>query len=140
MTPPVAPVVGKKAEATASPPAVSVCLQVMRKRSIFLQAARAKRQATPGFMLQARQRGPNEIDHNCIRVGYTCTKKVGNAVARNRAKRRLRAIARQIMPEHGNLGWDYVLVGRAMATASRPFDELLGDLKKALERAHSVKS
>jgi ribonuclease P protein component len=67
-------------------------------------------------------------------VGFTCSKKVGNAVARNRAKRRLREIARLILPRFGQIGHDYVLIGRANVTASTKFtalqDELLAALRK----------
>lgn len=69
-----------------------------------------------------------------IRVGFTCSKKVGNAVVRNRAKRRLRAIAREFLPVAGQPGWDYVLIGRAEATAVLPFDDLRRDLAHALRR------
>lgn len=89
----------------------------------------------PGFILQARQRGEDETAAG-IRIGYTCSKKVGNAVARNRAKRRLREIARLVLPAHGHSGWDYVLIGRASATATLPFDQLCADLTRALARIH----
>ena len=71
-----------------------------------------------------------------MRVGFTCSKKVGNAVARNRAKRRLREIARLVLPEHGHDGYDYVLVGRRDVTATRDFAEMLEDLERALRKAH----
>jgi ribonuclease P protein component len=118
------------------PPAVSVCLQVLAKRADFLQAARARRQAMPGFILQARKRKPDEESAAPIRIGFTCSKKVGNAVARNRAKRRLREIARLVLPEMGHPGWDYVLIGRAEVTATRPFTDMLDDLRTALSRVH----
>lgn len=86
-------------------------------------------------MLQARQRRNDELVTG-IRVGFTCTKKVGNAVARNRAKRRLREVARLVMPEHGRDGWDYVLIGRPEATATRPFEDLKRDLISALKKLH----
>jgi len=86
-------------------------------------------------MLQARKRRDGEAEG--IRVGYTCSKKVGNAVARNRAKRRMREIARLILPEIGVDGWDYVLIGRAESTASREFSALQNDLRGAVKRVHA---
>ena len=71
-----------------------------------------------------------------MRVGFTCSKKIGNAVARNRAKRRLRALAAEIMPLGGRPGWDYVLVGRPDATVSRDFADLCRDLAHALRKIH----
>ena len=105
---------------------------VMRKRADFLAAARARRQGTAGFLLQARDRGDNQP----ARVGFTCSKKIGNAVARNRAKRRLRAVARQVLPGVARPGWDYVLVGRPEATIARAFADLTRDLEQALRRVH----
>jgi len=90
----------------------------------------------PGFVMQGRERTPDEASEAAIRVGYTCSKKVGNAVARNRAKRRLRAIARAVLPVEGRAGWDYVLIGRAGATAARPFAQLRADLSRALRTLH----
>ena len=107
---------------------------VLRKRAEFLRAASARRQGMPGFLLQARARS----DEGAFRVGYTCSKKVGNAVARNRAKRRLRALARAVMPEAARPGWDYVLVGRPQATIARDFDALCADLRTAMARVHEA--
>lgn len=135
MKPPEEPVVGNIAGATEKPPAVSVCLQVLQKRSDFLRAAKAKHRAKKGFVLQARHRAATE-DIDGIRIGYTCSKKVGNAVARNRAKRRLRAIARATLPEYGRDGWDYVLIGRAAATANAPYRDLCRDLRNAISEIH----
>lgn len=131
MTPPEAPVNGPEAGNTEKPPAVSVCLEGLRKRADFLAAARAFRQPTPGFLLQARNRKDGALT---VRVGFTASKKVGNAVARNRAKRRLRALAREVLPDHALPGWDYVLVARHEETARRPFEELKKDLRRALAK------
>ncbi|HQU68988.1 MAG TPA: ribonuclease P protein component [Albidovulum sp.] len=138
MTPPEAPVQGQDGRGAEKPPAVSVCL-TLTKRADFLRAAQARRQGTPGFLLQARERRAGETDPQVIRVGYTCSKKLGNAVARNRAKRRLRAIARAVLPGHGRPGWDYVLVGRPQATATHDFAAMTADLARALARVHTGK-
>ncbi len=100
-----------------------------------MRAALALRAPTSGFTLQARPRDEDEPDG--LRVGFTCSKKVGNAVARNRAKRRLREVARAVLPSAGRNGWDYVLIGRPQATAALPFDQLLQDLARALDRVHA---
>ncbi len=134
MIPPGASVAGANAGA-AMPPAVSVRPEILRKRADFLRAARGRRQAMPGFVLQGIARGD---ESGAIRVGFTCSKKVGNAVARNRAKRRLREIARHVLPAAGRPGWDYVLIGRREATAARPFADLLADLETALTRLHGL--
>lgn len=118
-----------------TPAAVSACLTVLQKRRDFLQVARAKRAIAPAFILQMRKRRPDEAEG--MRIGYTCSKKVGNAVARNRAKRRLREIARLELPEFGLAGCDYVLIGRAKVTAERDFQEMRKDLRKALGKVHS---
>lgn len=106
----------------------------MKKRSDFVRASNARRQGTPGIHLQGRKRAQGEAEG--IRVGFTCSKKVGNAVARNRAKRRLREVARVVLPELGRDGWDYVLVGRKDLTASLPFETLLADMRRAMKKVH----
>lgn len=110
---------------------------VLKLRADFLKAAQARRQAMPGFLLQARRRGEG-TEGDGIRVGFTCSKKVGNAVARNRAKRRLRALAALTLPDFGLAGWDYVLVGRPEVTATRDFARMRAELVRALALVHGT--
>ena len=139
MTPPEAPQAGSNATIGEQPSAVSSRLHTLTKRSDLLRAARAAHTATPGFVLQMRRRAADEPPTD-IRVGYTCSKKVGNAVARNRAKRRLREIARLVLARHGQPGTDYVLIGRKQTTATRSFTQLQADLHAALGKLHKSKS
>lgn len=141
MTPPEAPKDGTATTGNA-PPAVSVCppyaVETLCKRADFLRTARARYQPMSGFVLQARQRDSQSSPAPLIRIGFTASKKVGNAVARNRAKRRLRAITRDVLPTLGNPGWDYVLIARANKTAARLYSDLVSDLELALQKIHSA--
>lgn len=110
-------------------------LDILKKRADFLRAARGVKVACPGFILQARKRSDSESAIG-VRVGFTTSKKVGNAVRRNHARRRLREIARLILPHHARNGFDYVLIGRRDATSTEEFVELLTQLKEALARIH----
>src|SRR5204863_5574173 len=87
----------------------------------------------PGLVLQAAPRPREPRGAPAIRVGFTASRKVGNAVVRNRAKRRMRAAAATVLPSHGQPGTDYVLIARG-STADRPFAELVADLEAALRR------
>ncbi len=135
--PPV-PTGPSKDKGPSDPAASSCALVTLTERADFLRASRARKQAMPGFILQARRRADAENAGNGIRVGFTCSKKVGNAVARNRAKRRLREIARKILPQRGRPGWDYVLIGRKDQTADRDFGDLQSDLNVALGKVHGT--
>ncbi|MBL6609874.1 MAG: ribonuclease P protein component [Rhodobacteraceae bacterium] len=106
----------------------------LRERSDYLAAAKAKRVSTTGLVLQASKRVETSAPRT--RYGITCSKKVGNAVARNRAKRRLRALANSVLPHLGRNGWDYVLIGRAQTTINQPFDMLLENLRFAIKKLH----
>ena len=129
----VVPVDGKSSarddtDVSAGPPA----LVGLQHRRDFLFAAKARKAVTDGFILQNRAR---RDDSKTIRVGFTASKKVGNAVLRNRAKRRMRALAREILPRNGDPGCDYVLIARKAATTEMPFEVLRKDLLRAIERS-----
>ena len=103
----------------------------LKRRSEFLRvAARGRKAATAGLVLQALDRA----DGGAVRLGFTVTKKVGNAVLRNRTRRRLKEAARLVLRDQPIGGVDLVLIGRD-ATAARDFKELQEDLRRALARA-----
>lgn len=101
----------------------------LRKRPEFLYVRDGQYRAQGGVVVQVRENPA----HKTIRVGYTATKKIGNAVIRNRVKRRLRALAQDILPRLGKTGHDYVLIAR-QSTVQRPFSDLHKDLEKALSK------
>jgi ribonuclease P protein component len=109
-------------------------LATLKTRADFLRVAAVRGRAVrPGFVLQAAGRTAQPDDGAGVRVGFTASRKVGNAVLRNRAKRRLRAAAAAVLPRLGRGGTDYVLVARG-ETASRPYTELLADLESAVRQ------
>jgi ribonuclease P protein component len=122
--------------APEAPRAVLSRVETLRNRPDFLRVARGRRVVTEAFILQAAPRPQSAPPDGTLRVGFTCSKKVGNAVARNRAKRRLREIARLVLPGHGAPDTDYVLIGRAGRTATRDFAALQDDLRRSLETLH----
>jgi ribonuclease P protein component len=107
-------------------------MQRMKRRQDFVAAAKAFSQPLPTLVMQMR----NRADQDGPRVGFTCTKKLGNAVTRNRIKRRLKEAVRLALPAHAKAGMDYVLIGRN-AAANRPFELLQTDLISALQRLHA---
>ncbi|BDG71072.1 ribonuclease P protein component [Roseomonas fluvialis] len=114
--------------ADPAPPRSGAPAGRLKKRRDFLRvASRGKRAARPGLVLQA---APGEAGQ--LRIGFTVTKKVGNAVVRNRTRRRLKEAARLAMPAIE--GWDLVLIGRD-GTRGRDFRTLVADLRGALRQA-----
>lgn len=106
-------------------------MERLKRRQDFVAAARALHAAMPGMVVQARDRK----DEAAPRVGFTTTKKLGNAVIRNRIRRRLREVARLGLEAQARSGFDYVIIGRSGAL-KRPFSELHKDLNSALKRLH----
>jgi len=123
----------------ASPAAIVPALERLRRRSDFLRVAAGRRKwVAPGLILQTlasnpETQGPQPRGPEAIRVGFTATRKIGNAVIRNRARRRLKAAAAAVMPLHARPGFDYVLIARA-ETPKRVYGALLADLETALRR------
>ena len=110
----------------------------LKKRAEFLKVAAARAKwVTPGLILQARRRQAPEGAAD-IRVGFTVSRKVGGAVVRNRARRRLRHAAERVMPDQAAGARDYVLIGRR-TTIDRPFEDLVTDLETALARLGALR-
>ncbi len=109
----------------------------LTKRAEFLKvAAGRKRWAAPGLVLEARQTNSGDDD---LRVGFTVSRKVGGAVERNRVRRRLRNVARTVLPSSAKRGYDYVLIGRR-AALTRPYEGLIADLEESLRRVKATRA
>jgi ribonuclease P protein component len=102
----------------------------MTRRADFLAANRGLRAPMPGFVLLVRDRDDGDPTP---RLGITVTKKIGGSVIRNRMKRRFRALARDLLPEHAIAGADHVLIGR-QGGIERDYGLLAAELDKALRR------
>lgn len=114
--------------------------RLKRRREFLIVASQGRKWAAAGLILQARPHQPAESgapvpnsSAGASRVGFTVSRKVGNAVARNRARRRLKAAAEAVMPTQARAAYDYVLIGRQQ-TMTRPFPALLQDLETALRK------
>ncbi len=117
---------------TAAP---RLSLDRITKRSGFLAAARDIRKVAGAITLEMTPTPEELARAGALRIGFTASRKIGNAVARNRAKRRLRAAAQSLLPLSGRAGHDYVLVARA-GILTRDFQALLGDIAEAMRTAH----
>jgi ribonuclease P protein component len=106
----------------------------LTRRAEFLKVAAARRKfVAPGLILQAAVGLATPPAEASWRVGFTASRKVGNAVARNRARRRLRAASAEVLPVHAQAGHDYVVIARA-GTLTRQYQALVGDLEEGLRR------
>ena len=106
----------------------------LKTRPLFLAVADARRKyAVDGLVLQGRPRGD---DDPVIGLGFTATRKIGGAVVRNRARRRLKEAARVALANKGQPGWDYVAIARAQ-TGDVPFPRLIADFERALTKLAS---
>jgi len=108
----------------------------LKRRPEFLAVAASKRRwVAPGLILQAAARPEESTLPPAPRIGFTASRKIGIAVERNRARRRLRAAVEAVLPQNGRPGFDYVLVARS-GTLTRAFSDLIGDLEAALRHIH----
>ena len=103
--------------------------ETLSKRVDFIAASKAEKFIGKSIIVQAR---PNSLE--ITRVGYTASKKVGNAVMRNRAKRRMRAAAAETVAQYGTSSTDYVLIGRAESTCNTKFEDLKLELTHAFKK------
>ncbi|HBS22634.1 MAG TPA: ribonuclease P protein component [Thalassospira sp.] len=124
---------------------MTVSVERLKKRAEFLRVAGTRRKwVTQGLILQGAPRPGIKPDteyageDRLARVGFTVTKKVGKAVVRNRVRRRLRAVADQLMTDMALPGWDYVVIGRQQ-TIDRDFEKLVDDMRFALRRIPDAK-
>lgn len=123
--------ISARATATSRP-----ALDRLRKRADFLRAARGVKWVAPAFVLQARRREPGSADIGAApRIGFTASRKVGNAVRRNRARRRLREAVRLTLAPRARSDHDYVLIARG-ATGDFSFPRILQDLDRAIHMVH----
>lgn len=116
---------------------MSIAITTLKNRADFLRLRTGKKFVTPYFILRA---APSHLaGQEGARVGYTVTTKCGNAVTRNRIKRRLRALVAELFPEHANAGHDYILIALDKAKPSAAeveFEALRGAMKRAITGVH----
>lgn len=119
-----------------SPLSTTHCERLKKRREFLAVAASGYKVVSSTLVLQGKPSVADkaqECQKDIRRVGFTVTKKTGNSVVRNRIRRRLRAAAAQLVPEIGNINWDYVVIGR-IAALEQPYDIILRDLRYALKK------
>ena len=115
----------------------NILLEKITKHVDYVQMRKGHIISTSGFVLQGKARNSDSlVNPNVARYGLTCSKRIGNAVRRNRAKRRLRSLVANILPSTGMAGWDYVLIGKINSTESLTFETLKENLSIALAKIH----
>jgi len=113
-----------------------VAVAHLKRRPEFLAVAASRRRwVAPGLILQAARRPEDSKLPPAPRIGFTASRKVGIAVERNRARRRLKAAVEAVLPKSGVSGFDYVVVARG-GTLTRAFPDLIADLEAALKHVH----
>lgn len=116
----------------------SIQIDTLRKRADFLRLNRGRRFSARAIVLQAAPTPDAAQGATTARLGLTVTKKIGNAVTRNRVRRRLRAAARAVLPVAGRAGYDYVLIAR-QGVLGCAFDDLKGDIQRGLDGVHRAR-
>lgn len=111
-------------------------LRIKKRKTFVATAQQGHKVVTTTLVLQAC---PVRAQNDCAQVGFTVTKKVGNAVVRNRIRRRLRAAAQELMPDNAQAGWDYVLIGRLKAL-EEDYAVILRDMRYALRKAAKLEA
>ncbi|MEN8723409.1 MAG: ribonuclease P protein component [Alphaproteobacteria bacterium] len=117
-------------------PSTAPTMISLQERRDFLRVRKGSRARFSSLIVEARPTPAEDAQPDTIRIGFTCTKRLGNAVRRNRTKRRLRAAARDVLSRMGKAGTDYVIIGK-IETADLPFEQLIGDLEKAVTKVHA---
>lgn len=130
---------GSRPETRAEPRATDRALKLVtiKSRADFLRARDGRRHGLLGLAVEACRSPEGAAGPGVARVGFTASRRVGGAVQRNRAKRRLRELARRVVTAFGREGHDYVLIARAQ-TLTREFAELENDLCAAISALHAA--
>ena len=113
-------------------------MERLKRRTDFKAAAKGARAPSGAFVVQARQRAEDDRDGGPVRVGFTVSRQVGNAVERNRVRRRLREVVRLAPAAALRPGHDYVLIGRRAALAA-DFADMTRQFDAAIRRVHAAR-